>query len=988
MPEERYLIVVSILAGRSFPKRPHHKLIIDAKFDGELLSTDPVNHTSKPSITQELAWQLTKKGLQQHRLHRSSMKIQCYAYDTQSTVKEMIGYVLLDFRAATMKQASKWYPLLHCKYMKSKPELQLGLYLDHDVDEVKKIEEMQTNLTTNLRPILDETGSFYQIGPVDCCQDIFILAVTIVYASNLALLIPAAIPLPDNSSGYSFYYSLFGNNVCSETFTDLINPKFVPERASVKIRSNLDVLCLFFANQPGIQVHFCCEDISFGHCEVPLNTLLKPGSTEIFMRPVVLEGDYTLLTPNKTKVSTDSPPVVGISVALWKEEMKNVKEVIDQQQTVSEAPKKSTEIKSDVNYSDTFEDKTSLDPSSLQESQNTKETQNPKPVLDAQTTSNTQISSKKDNSKAVPAKTTTTTTEVEKNSKGNSESSSQPHVVIPAQFHHFTFSIDLTSIAGNQITNIRLVFLRYVYPFFGSAAPILTHPPVKISKGTEVFLPHSFCAFDFASMTDQLHETFLSVPLFVEVWERDRNLSKDVLLGICRLPLAKILTAEKTRIVDSSNGNGWRQVHKDTLVVSSADEGKQKIATLTVVLTLEDWGAIHDQRIILNDTSSQVHSVPQENSNTNANKLKNPEKDLRETKEYQVAMELEIWKEAQKQKFENELKQKEISYMRVLADEWKKRDREREVVLKKKLSEYNQLEETLQKALKDLAKKEQELTAKEKEVVQLRNDQNREHERKLAEMKEASQRLQDDCEHRIQLERVKTSEYEGLVSKYKQELLDAEKRYTALSKEFSIFKEQENSKPEVRLQSEINILTVEKVELEKKLDNALKSKIHYKQQWGRALKEVARLKHREQVTAKAQLKKQQDELEQIKLRYLANEEKESIKSDKLELEVIKNELNKIRLAEEQKQQQPQQQQQQQQQQHLLNQQHSSQVIKNQMGQNPHSYHNPSNASLDEHVARLIEERDILLRTGVYTSQDKIIAELDQQIKDIVALRNT
>lgn len=83
------------------------------------------------------------------------------------------------------------------------------------------------------------------------------------------------------------------------------------------------------------------------------------------------------------------------------------------------------------------------------------------------------------------------------------------------------------------------------------------------------------------------------------------------------------------------------------------------------------------------------------------------------------------------------------------------------------------------------------------------------------------------------------------------------------------------------------------VELEKKLDSALKSKIHYKQQWGRALKEVARLKHREQVTAKAQLKKQQDELEQIKLRYLANEEKESIKSDKLELEVIKNELNKL-----------------------------------------------------------------------------------------------
>lgn len=39
------------------------------------------------------------------------------------------------------------------------------------------------------------------------------------------------------------------------------------------------------------------------------------------------------------------------------------------------------------------------------------------------------------------------------------------------------------------------------------------------------------------------------------------------------------------------------------------------------------------------------------------------------------------------------------------------------------------------------------------QIVHLRNDHEREHERKMIEMKEASQRLQEDCEHRIQLER-------------------------------------------------------------------------------------------------------------------------------------------------------------------------------------------------------------------------------------------
>ena len=37
--------------------------------------------------------------------------------------------------------------------------------------------------------------------------------------------------------------------------------------------------------------------------------------------------------------------------------------------------------------------------------------------------------------------------------------------------------------------------------------------------------------------------------------------------------------------------------------------------------------------------------------------------------------------------------------------------------------------------------------------------------------------------------------------------------------------------------------------------------------------------------------------------------------------------------------------------------------------------------IDEHIARLIEERDTLLQTGVYEGNDRIILELDRQIKE-------
>ena len=39
------------------------------------------------------------------------------------------------------------------------------------------------------------------------------------------------------------------------------------------------------------------------------------------------------------------------------------------------------------------------------------------------------------------------------------------------------------------------------------------------------------------------------------------------------------------------------------------------------------------------------------------------------------------------------------------------------------------------------------------QVMRLRNDLQREHDRKLQEMKEASRRMKEDCDHQIELER-------------------------------------------------------------------------------------------------------------------------------------------------------------------------------------------------------------------------------------------
>ena len=59
--------------------------------------------------------------------------------------------------------------------------------------------------------------------------------------------------------------------------------------------------------------------------------------------------------------------------------------------------------------------------------------------------------------------------------------------------------------------------------------------------------------------------------------------------------------------------------------------------------------------------------------------------------------------------------------------------------------------------------------------------------------------------------RAKTRQLEEYVTRLKAQLAEQEARTRELQQEFAKFKQEQNNKPEVRLQSEINLLTLEKV---------------------------------------------------------------------------------------------------------------------------------------------------------------------------------
>ncbi|KAJ8285254.1 hypothetical protein GJAV_G00024690 [Gymnothorax javanicus] len=979
---DQLLIVVSILEGRHFPKSSRHKLVVEARFDGEQLATDPVEHRDKPQFCTELAWELDRKTLHQHRLQRTPIKLQCYAVDTVTSAKDSLGYIVLDLRSVQeiKQQAPKWYPLLSSKYTKLKPAILLGVVLEHDTkqtpDRFKARDApprqgsplLASLVSGQLVAVLKEDGS-HQIGPEDSCAELFVLSVTVAFATRLEQLISSTMKLSQEGSEFFFYYTLLGNDITSEPFQNLISPSFEPERASVRIRSSVPVLRAFLSQQPNLQIHLCCGNHSLGSTEISLSGLMKEG-TDLEQQPATVEGAFILEPPNRAKlklppVPPELQPTLGVSVMLRREgvdpQLGSPARGVDgppspvKKGLVSPVPPKSP----------TLDQRTSAPPSppaSPVPVQNSPDPAPASPRTESDAESLLEDSGQAQSIPAGPPGPSGAQVSSEPEAPASSVSVSAPKIAIPPSAHHFCFSLDLRSIRELDVGFPVNCTLRYSYQFFGSAGPIMTNPPVEVRKNMEVFLPQSYCAFDFATLPHQLQDTFLRVPLVVEVWHRDPS-ARDLLLGTASVQLSHLLSSEKTRFLGSSGEQHWRQTFSDRIPVIKARGPSEKVAELCYVTTLEDLGLVRAQDIIVSDSTQEAPpdrpkaEPPPRKQRTAPAAPQPPPPEPRETLEYRAALELEMWKEEQEDLFDSQLKQKELEHMRALAEEWRKRDREREALVKKKEMEYNLLEEQLQKTLADLEKRERHLAHVEAETQRLQRDMRVEHEFSMRELQDSGRRLREDCAHQVELERSKVKQKEEECTRLQQQIKDAENKYKQLEKEFQQFREQQNSRPEFRLQSEINLLNLEKVELERKLESTTKSKLHYKQQWGRALKELARFKQREQENAMNRLKKQQQELEQMRLRYLATEEKEAMRTEKQELDDIRNELNRLKQQEETRPWKD-----------------ATPAV-------------PENEAGDDHLTRLLEERDTLLRTGVYTHDDHIIVELNRQIQEAMSHRS-
>jgi centrosomal protein CEP120 len=126
---------------------------------------------------------------------------------------------------------------------------------------------------------------------------------------------------------------------------------------------------------------------------------------------------------------------------------------------------------------------------------------------------------------------------------------------------------------------------------------------------------------------------------------------------------------------------------------------------------------------------------------------------LRKGREYAVAWELEVWKQAQEAKWTATMRAREAERMAALEGEWRRREAQREAEHRRTQDACAATEKRLAGALAATQERERRLVAAEESLSVRREAERREMAQRMSEAQHAVRRLQQECEHQLEMEK-------------------------------------------------------------------------------------------------------------------------------------------------------------------------------------------------------------------------------------------
>lgn len=243
-----------------------------------------------------------------------------------------------------------------------------------------------------------------------------------------------------------------------------------------------------------------------------------------------------------------------------------------------------------------------------------------------------------------------------------------------------------------------------------------------------------------------------------------------------------------------------------------------------------------------------------------------------------ICEELEDWKEKQQEMFRFELKKKTDRHLKKLSNEWLKKKFELEEDLKKRIEDCQMLKEKLINALEDLTQRSEQLAVKEEELKIAKEELDKKYTMKFQELRKASKLHEFDMEDKIHEATAEKAELYKKLEESRKEILRLQD--ALLNQEVPNHHSKEQT---ANLISEIR-------SLEQKLEKAVESKTFFKEQWGKAVRELHRMKEEEQQQLKWQIQKNRQELQTLGLVKEISQEVGEMKKDQSTIKNIRNEL--------------------------------------------------------------------------------------------------
>ena len=326
---------------------------------------------------------------------------------------------------------------------------------------------------------------------------------------------------------------------------------------------------------------------------------------------------------------------------------------------------------------------------------------------------------------------------------------------------------------------------------------------------------------------------------------------------------------------------------------------------------------------------------------------------------------LQEWVQTEYHMWETGMKRKEMERMNVLENVWRQREEERTIAINTVQKSYNSLESSLRHKLDSVENRERALHLKELELTRRTEVQS-------GELRIQQRRLEEELSHKISIEKRKVEELTTRVKHLTKNRNQSEERCRKVEKDFANYRHEQRSTPEAvlharvtELTSKISELTVS-VDVQKNLYETEKSsKIECQAQLGRLVRELQAMRRKERIVSERNM-------EQLRLQYIAREERYVLDGDRQELRSIKNELDDLRRATTN---------------NLRNSQGRYQAQGGQGGQGgaqgqqapTPSRKNMKVVSSTDVVKRLRKEREELIGTGAYDVSHPIIQSIDEKI---------